>query len=324
MVEYEDAGARRPQVFLAVNIQLHAHHRSGEIAEQPGREIGCLAPRPGQRPDRQARPERPDQRGGRRDRSRVIHGLGGAATNEILDRPIAILGNGAKLAVGVKDPRDADPFEQFKIIAAVRIEIAFGQVCAGFRRQSFGGQHLAFAKTQRADDVAGKLAVLHLILRAQDMLNIKIARSRFDLVDRGRRDDSHRVTLGLMGADDLAGFGIDLAGDMLDVKLFPELAEAFLGHALHELCRPGHQPRKADAAHGVLAHHIGGLDNLLEAHFTALELFLEQRSGRVSGDDRAIEIKQGGNMRPAFGGLDLFQISPHLRQTRLRVFCVML
>src|SRR3546814_14043032 len=72
MVEDEDAGARRPEMPLVLDLQLDAGDRGREIAEQAEREIDGLALRPGQRPDRQAGGERADERAGRIDGAGIV------------------------------------------------------------------------------------------------------------------------------------------------------------------------------------------------------------------------------------------------------------
>src|SRR3546814_18063489 len=62
MVEDEDAGARRPEMLFALDLQLDAGNRGREVADQADREIDRLARRPGERPDRQPRGQGDDQR----------------------------------------------------------------------------------------------------------------------------------------------------------------------------------------------------------------------------------------------------------------------
>src|SRR3546814_9417671 len=73
-----------------------------------------------------------------------------------------------------------------------------------------------------------KHAILYLVRRAFDVSDAEVARGRFDLVDRRRRDDRDAVPLGPMRLDDRAGFGVDLARDMLLVEFLAEGDEALL------------------------------------------------------------------------------------------------
>src|SRR3546814_4818184 len=79
---------------------------------------------------------------------------------------------------------------------------------------------------QWADDLAGEHPVLDLICRTFDVGDAKIARGRFDLVDRRRRDDRDAVALRLMRLDDRARLGVNLARDMLFVEFLAALNEA--------------------------------------------------------------------------------------------------
>src|SRR3546814_13272053 len=101
MVEDEDAGARRPEMPLVLDLQLDAGDRGREIAEQAEREIDGLALRPGQRPDRQAGGERADERAGRIDGAGIVDPARRAAASEALPRPAAPVGDGLAVASGV-------------------------------------------------------------------------------------------------------------------------------------------------------------------------------------------------------------------------------
>src|SRR3546814_14952143 len=102
MVEDEDAGARRPEMPLVLDLQLDAGDRGREIAEQAEREIDGLALRPGQRPDRQAGGERADERAGRIDGAGIVDPARRAAAREALHRPAAPVGHGLGLESGVE------------------------------------------------------------------------------------------------------------------------------------------------------------------------------------------------------------------------------
>ena len=79
--------------------------------------------------------------------------------------------------------RLADAFEQFDIVVAVRIEKALVEIEAIFGGEFLGGKHLAFAETERADDLAGEHAVFDFIGRTFDIVDAEVARGRFDLID---------------------------------------------------------------------------------------------------------------------------------------------
>src|SRR3546814_20503074 len=94
----------------------------------------------------------------------------------------------------------------------MRISDWSSDVCSSdlFGGQFLGREHLAFTEAQWADDLAGEHPVLDLICRTFDVGDAKIARGRFDLVDRRRRDDRDAVALRLMRLDDRARLGVNL------------------------------------------------------------------------------------------------------------------
>src|SRR3546814_3702416 len=95
----------------------------------------------------------------------------------------------------VERARFADAFEQLEVVVAVRVEKAVVEIEAVFGGQFLGREHLAFTEAQWADDLAGEHPVLDLVRRTFDVGDAKIARGRFDLVDRRRRDDRDAVAL---------------------------------------------------------------------------------------------------------------------------------
>src|SRR3546814_4622727 len=67
-----------------------------------------------------------------------------------------------------------------------------------FGGEVFRREYLALAEAQGPDDLARKHAILYLVRRAFDVSDAEVARGRFDLVDRRRRDDRDAVPLGPM------------------------------------------------------------------------------------------------------------------------------
>jgi len=201
MVEDKDTGARRPEIFFASHFQLAAGQRRRDIAEQTGRKIHRLALRSGQRPDRQRCNRRTNQRSGGVNRADIVHRLALPAAFIFFQRPIVFPRGRLNFRVRIQWSRLADPFQQFDVVVAVRIEIALVEIQTIVGRKIFRCDDLAFTKAQGTDDVAGKLAILNFILRAQHMLDIQIARGRLNLVNGGGGHDRNRMTLGAMRLD---------------------------------------------------------------------------------------------------------------------------
>ena len=129
------------------------------------------------------------------------------------------------------------------------------------------------------------------------MLDIEIAGGCFDLVDRRGRDDGNRMALGAMGFNQRPRFRIDFPRDIFCVKLFAKFEIAFFGDALHEFRSAGHQPRKAHISGSILCHHVDRFDDFFGGHFPPFDFLPQHRGGRITSDDRAIKIEQGGDMR---------------------------
>src|SRR3546814_11938939 len=124
------------------------------------------------------------------------------------------VGDRLQFQIRVERARLADAFEQFEVVVAVRIEKAVVEIEAIFGGELLGGEHLAFTEAQWADDLAGEHPVLDLICRTFYVGDAKIARGRFDLVDRRRRDDRDAVALSLMRLDDTTGIGLIISSIM--------------------------------------------------------------------------------------------------------------
>src|SRR3546814_16510375 len=95
-----------------------------------------------------------------------------------------------------------------------------------FGGEVFRREYLALAEAQGPDDLARKHAILYLVRRAFDVSDAEVARGRFDLVDRRRRDDRDEVPIGPMRLEDRAGFGVDLASAMLLVEFLADIGRA--------------------------------------------------------------------------------------------------
>src|SRR3546814_13785384 len=83
-----------------------------------------------------------------------------------------------------------------------------------FGGEVFRREYLALAEAQGPDDLARKHAIRYLVRRAFDVSDAGVARGRFDLVDRRRRDARDAVPPCPMPRGDRAGCGVDLASTM--------------------------------------------------------------------------------------------------------------
>src|SRR3546814_13942786 len=103
-----------------------------------------------------------------------------------------------------------------------------------FGGEVFRREYLALAEAQGPDDLARKHAILYLVRRAFDVSDAEVARGRFDLVDRRRRNEPEAVPLDPIRLDYCAGFRVDPSQHMLLVRFIGESAQAILVTSLSE------------------------------------------------------------------------------------------
>ena len=142
---------------------------------------------------------------------------------------------------------------------------------------------------------------------AQHVFDIEVGSGRLHLIGRRRGDDGHGVPPGQMGLHQGAGLRVDQPGDLLVIQLFAHLPVGLLRYAPHELGVDRHHCGKAHVAQAEAGHGAHQFHQFPRCQVSPPDLLANEGRGRITCDERAVKVKNGGHAGAAGRGLDILQ-----------------
>ncbi len=158
---------------------------------------------------------------------------------------------------GIQGHRAPDVLQQLYVVAAVRVKKALLQVCTGGFCKGHGRLNLALAEAGGFDHGARENAVFYLQTGTEHMVYIQVPGRRLHLVGGRGADNGHCVPHGLVGSNQLPGFGVDQPGNFLPEQAFAVAAVFCLTAPLKVLGMNGHQGGEAHVAQSKPGHCPG-------------------------------------------------------------------
>ena len=303
MIEHEYRWPVRPQVLLALDLDVDAGHRQHGVAAPRADPFGgpaLLARRRGVGDAAERRRcEREIGTGAARERPRAVTAF--AKTQHL---PAGTLRRRDQCGLRVDRSRMPDGLEEGDVLVAIRIAVALRKCDPVHRREIAHPRGLPRSPERRALDVAGEAAVAHHGARAQHMRDPQLLGDRHGLVASGRCRDRDRVPHSLMCLHEAPGLGEHPARDLLLEQPRPQRGELVLPvagprgdapaddrgeFALVEVAAPG----RPDDVRGLAATHLA-----------AAEALDEVRGRRITVDQRAVEVEERADLRPLRTGFD--------------------
>ncbi len=229
-----------------------------------------------------------------------------AAALEFLDRPAAAARRGLEPRKRVRRARVADAHHQRDFFVAVGVGVGAVQIDAMLPSERLDRVRFALAPHRRARRVAGEASVFDFEARAEHVVDAQELRRRFDLIGGRGRSQDQRVALLAVRFYAALHFGVDAIGDLGLEQLFALSHQLAFVAALPVLRRERDQVVEARPAEHAAGGKRGEAQPFARAHLAAHDTHLCDVEGRVTGDQRAVVVEDGGDRLARRALLDFF------------------